>query len=97
MAHRSKQKHIKHLRQHEPATPKAKSPTAKAQAAAAGVAKKGGNARRAQEPDKKPAKQKGIMRRLASKASKKITARPRRMIARAKASVAKRVKSLLDH
>jgi hypothetical protein len=96
MAHRSKKKHIKHVHQHEPATPKAKSPTAKAEAAAGGVARKGGNVRRAPDLDKKPGKKKGIVRRMASKATKKITAQPRKIIARAKASVATRVKSLLD-
>lgn len=95
MAHRSKQKHIKHLHQAEPATPKAKAPTAKAEAAAAGVAKKRGNVRRAPELDKAGKKKPGIVRRITSKATKKITARPRNALARAKASVATRVKSLL--
>ena len=92
MAHRSKKKHLKHLHQHEPATPPAKSPTAKARAAAAGIAKKGGNARRAPElKEGAPKRKKGIVRRLASKATDKIAARPKRIIKRAKA----RVKSLL--
>ena len=86
MAHRSKKKHLKHLHQHEPATPPAKSPIAKAEAAAAGIAKKGGSARRA--PELKEAapkrKKKGIVRRLAAKATKKITAKPRKIIKRVK-------------
>jgi hypothetical protein len=97
MAHRSKKKHLKHVHQHEPVTPKAKGPVAKAEAAAAGVAKKGGTVRRAEgleNAGKKP----GIVRRITRKASKKIAAtkksiaaKPRKAIARAKS----RVKSLL--
>ena len=90
MAHRSKKKHLKHLHQHEPATPPAKSPIARAEAAAAGIAKKGGNARRAPELKEARRKPKGIVRRLASK-TKKIAAKPKKIIKRAKA----RVQSLL--
>jgi hypothetical protein len=83
MAHRSKKKHLKHMHQNEPVTPKARGPVAKAEAAAAGIAKKGGNVRRA--PDlEKAGKKKGIVRRMASKVTKKITAKPRKVIARAK-------------
>ncbi|HSD91374.1 MAG TPA: hypothetical protein VLB44_27810 [Kofleriaceae bacterium] len=39
MAHKSKKKHLKHVHDHEPATPKAKSPVAMAEAATARVAK----------------------------------------------------------
>ncbi|HEY5944209.1 MAG TPA: hypothetical protein VIV40_01900 [Kofleriaceae bacterium] len=91
MAHRSKKKHLKHMHQHEAATPKANSPVVKARAAAAGIAKKGGSVRRAPELEAEGTKKQGIVRRLAAKATKKITAKPRRAIARAKA----RVKSLL--
>lgn len=94
MAHRSKKKHLKHVHQHEAATPKAKSPGAKAEAAAAGIAKKGGSVRRAPEGEKAGKKKQGLVRRLATKATKKITAKPRKVIARAKARVAQ-VKSLL--
>lgn len=120
MAHRSKKKHLKHIHEHEPATPKARSPVEKARAAAAGIARKGngrrakpanGRRRQAQpgngapkgtppkgtppkgKPTTAPAK-KGIVRRLAAKVRTRITARPRRVVARVKA----RVKSLLrDH
>lgn len=104
MAHRSKKKHLKHVHEHEPATPPAKSPVAKADAAVAGIAKPRGNgkkrssARRAPEmkaTPKAPAKQKGLVRRLASKATNKITARPRKALSRARARVESRVKSLL--
>jgi hypothetical protein len=87
MAHRSKKKHLKHMHQHEPATPKAGSPVAKAEAAAAGVAKNGGNVRRSPELANAGKKKKGIVRRIANSATKKITAKPRRVIARAKARV----------
>jgi len=98
MAHRSKKKHIKHVHEHEPATPKAKSPIAKAEAAARGIAKKAGNVRRAPELDAAKRKTKGLVRRLAArarKATKKIAAKPRKAIARAKARVEARVHSLL--
>src|SRR5690606_12802955 len=39
MAHRSKKKHVKHLHEHEPVTPRAKSPVAKAESARARIAK----------------------------------------------------------
>jgi hypothetical protein len=91
MAHRSKKKHIKHMHDHEPVTPKAKGPVAKAEAAAAGIAKKGGSTRRAPELEAGKKKKKGIVRRMASKATKKITAKPRKVIAKAK----NRVKSLI--
>jgi len=109
MAHRSKQKHIKHVHEHEPARPKAKSPIAKAEAAAAGIAKKR-SVRRAPEPvDTGKRKPKGLVRRLARRArkvtakmtkrvtakvtkrTKKIAAKPREMIQRAK----DRVKAML--
>ena len=83
MAHRSKKKHLKHMHQQEAVTPKAKSPVAKAEAAAAGIAKKGGNVRRAPELEK-AGKKPGIVRRVAAKVTKKITAKPRKAIARAK-------------
>jgi hypothetical protein len=89
MAHRSKKKHIKHQHEHEPATPKARSPIAKAEAAAAGIARKTGSVRRA--PQMKDAvkkrKSKGLVRRLAAKATKKLAAKPRKLIARARARV----------
>ena len=95
MAHRSKKKHLKHVHQHEPATPKAKSPIAKAEAAAAGIAKKGS---RSPAPELKRApKKKGLVRRLASKATKKLGAKPRKVIEGAKARVKARVKSLLGN
>jgi hypothetical protein len=96
MAHRSKKKHLKHAHQHEPATPKAKSPIAKAEAAAAGIAKKTrGTVRRAPEMlDAGKRKSKGLVRRIAAKATKvaakarrAVVARPKKMIARAKARV----------
>ena len=92
MAHRSKKKHLKHVHQHEPATPKAKSPIAKAEAAAAGIAKKGSRSP-APELEQGAQKKKGLVRRLASKATKKLSAKPRKVIERAKA----RVKSLLGN
>lgn len=39
MAHKSKKKHLKHVHEHEPATPAAKSPVAKAEAAEARFAR----------------------------------------------------------
>jgi hypothetical protein len=90
MAHRSKKKHLKHMHEHEAPTPKAKGPVAKAEAAAAGIAKKGGNVRRTPELEK-AGKKKGIVRRVASKATKRVTAKPRKVIARAK----NRVKALI--
>ena len=93
MAHRSKKKHLKHMHQHEPATPRAHSPVAKAEAAAAGVARKGGNVRRSAELDN-AGKKKSIVRRISKKITatkKSIAAKPRKVIARAKC----RVKSLL--
>lgn len=101
MAHRSRKKHLKHVHEHEPATPPAKSPAAKAEAAAAGIAKKGGNVRRAPElkqARRAPAK-KSIVRRLAATATKpvkKLAKKPRAVLAKAKAKVEKRVKALLD-
>jgi hypothetical protein len=125
MAHKSKKKHLKHVHEHEPATPKARSPVVKAEAATARVArpamkaprqamKAAGKARAAgatatgkprttaigkpqasagtaearseREPEKR-----GIVRSLASKATKKITAKPRKIISRVKA----RVKSVI--
>jgi hypothetical protein len=88
MAHRSKKKHLKHTHQHEPATPKAKSPIAKAEAAAAGIAKKGKVRRSPELEAGKKRKPKGLVRRLAAKATKRLAARPRKVIARAKARVA---------
>lgn len=102
MAHRSRKKHLKHVHEHEPATPAAKSPTAKADAAAAGIARKGGNARRAPElktEARRPRKKKGIVRRLAATATKpvkKLAKKPRTVLAKARARVEKRVKSLLE-
>lgn len=81
MAHRSKKKHIKHLHEHEPATPRAKSPVAKADVARAGAPKA---SRTESEP--KP-KKRGIVRR----AARKLTAKPRKIARRAKA----RVKSII--
>jgi hypothetical protein len=105
MAHRSKKKHLKHLRQQEAATPPAKSPAAKAESAAARIAKSGGTQRRAPElkdakgtKAKAKASKKGIVRRLAGKATEAVTARPRKAIASVKAGVksrVRRVKSLL--
>jgi hypothetical protein len=98
MAHRSRKKHIKHLHQQEAATPKAKSPAAKAKAAPAKArtATKARPAKAARTrtsgdgaaPTKKSG---GIVRSLARAATKKIAARPRRIISKAKS----RVKSLI--
>jgi hypothetical protein len=102
MAHRSRKKHLKHVHEHEPATPPAKSPTAKAEAAAAGIAKKGGSTRRAPElktEARRGTKKKGIVRRLAATATKpvkKLAKKPRKILEKAKARVEKRVKALLD-
>lgn len=71
MAHRSKKKHLKHVHQHEPATPPAKSPVAKAEAAAAGIAKRARTKRRAPELKATTAKKRnGLVRRLAGTAGK---------------------------
>lgn len=95
MAHRSHKKHIKHMHQHEPATPKAKSPTAKADVASQRISKpsKVSSARRP-VAKKAPAKKRGIVRSVAGavaskveKVERKVTAKPRKII--------KRVKSLL--
>jgi hypothetical protein len=95
MAHRSKKKHLKHVHAHEPATPPAKSPIAKAEAAAAGIAKKAG--KRRAPPDLESKRRPGLVRRLADKASEtiadaaklpgKLAAKPRRVIKRVKARV----------
>ncbi len=151
MAHRSKKKHLKHLHEQEPATPPAKSPVAKAEAARARIAKptarkrsaatttarkrtagtamktgmKRGTERvrareaemkartaemkmraaktlRTEEPEVRGQDKRGIVRRLAGKATKTLTDRlpitPRKVLERAKARVrarVSRVKSLL--
>ena len=97
MAHRSKKKHLKHVHAHEPAIPPAKSPIAKAEAAVAGIAKKAANRRATSEV--KPKKRPGLVRRLAGKATEtiadaaklpgKLAAKPRRVIKRVKARVAR--------
>ncbi len=51
MAHRSKKKHLKHVHEHEPATPKAKSPAVKAERVAA--ARKASPRRRTKPADAK--------------------------------------------
>ena len=101
MAHRSKKKHLKHVHQHEPATPPAKSPVAKAEAVAAGFAKKAAPKRRAQEPiDAAPKvkrvvkRSKGIVRRLAGKATGKLIAklpRPSELAGRATERIAEKM------
>jgi hypothetical protein len=96
MAHRSKKKHIKHLHEHEPvsAAPAAKKHAgAKADIEADRVARpRTAKAAARTSAAKKPApKKRGIVRSIAKAATKKITARPKRIIERAKS----RVKSLL--
>jgi hypothetical protein len=101
MAHRSKKKHLKHVHAQEPPTPPAKSPIAKAEAAAAGIAKKASHRRRATEP--KPKQRPGLVRRIAGRASeaiervgklrRKVAAKPKRVLSRAKARVKARVKA----
>ena len=73
MAHRSKKKHIKHVHEHEPAKPRAKSPIAKANRE---------RARIGEPPEPRP-KKRGLVRR----AAKKLAAKPRRMAKRAVARV----------
>jgi hypothetical protein len=102
MAHRSRKKHIKHAHAHEPATPPAKSPIAKVEAAAAGIAKQGSSRRTTSEV--KPKKRPGLVRRLAGKATEtiadaaklpsKIVAKPKRVIKRVKARVARARKNV---
>jgi len=73
MAHRSKRKHLAHVHEHEPATPPAKSPVEKAEAARRGVAKKAPTRRAAADPKTAKPKRGGLVRRLAKRATKKIT------------------------
>lgn len=119
MAHKSKKKHLKHMRQqqleqdHDVAETKAKPPGTKAVSAALGVArshkvrltanakaavksamtkakvadKRAGTDDKSKDADK-PA---GIVRSIARAATQKLTAKPKRMISKAKA----RVRSLL--
>jgi len=107
MAHKSKKKHLEHVHEHEPATPKAKSPVVKAEAASARVARPVMKTRKAMKAagkprtaaageaatpsGRKPEKKRGLVRSLAVKATKKITAKPRKIISRVKA----RVKSVI--
>jgi hypothetical protein len=105
MAHRSRKKHIKHLHQQEAATPKAKSParaksatkaraSTKAGPAKAGSAKAGpAKATRARKASAGAASKRsgGVVRSIARAATKKLTARPRRILSKAKS----RVKSLI--
>lgn len=114
MAHKSKKKHLKHVHQHEPATPPAKSPVAKAEAAEARFARpraaasnaraKAAGARAAvgataasvkaavgARRAKKATKKRGIVRSVARTATRKLAAKPKKIIERA----ARRVKSLL--
>lgn len=99
MAHKSKKKHIKHLHEHETAStpPRAKAhPGAKADIEADRIARpraSGASKTTARNgAGKKPApKKRGIVRRIAKAATKKIAARPKRIIERAKS----RVKSML--
>lgn len=85
MAHKSKKKHIKHLHQHElsssPPTAK-KRPGTKADVEVASVRS---------APAKATGKRGGIVRSIARAATKKIAAKPKKIIKRA----TKRVKSLL--
>ncbi|HUS28069.1 MAG TPA: hypothetical protein VMZ53_06155 [Kofleriaceae bacterium] len=94
MAHKSHKKHIKHLHQHEPATPKAKSPVAKAEAAQARVAK----SRTANGPAKaeKAGKKAGLVRKLARTATKTVAAKPKKIISRARARVENVVKARVE-
>lgn len=99
MAHKSKKKHIKHLHEHETAStpPRAKAhPGAKADIEAdriarprAGVGK--ATARTGAGKKARPAKKRGIVRRIAKAATKKLAAKPKKIIQRAKS----RVKSML--
>ena len=95
MAHKSHKKHIKHIHQQEPATPKAKSPVAKAEVAQARIAKSRPANGAVKKTGQKAVKKAGLVRSLARAATKKVaekvTARPKKMISRAKA----RVRSLL--
>lgn len=118
MAHKSKKKHLKHLRQHQLeqdhdlAEIKAKPPGTKARSAALGAARSHkvrltanakavvksaaamSSAAKAKIADKRPAKadkSPGIVRSIARAATEKLTAKPKRMISKAKA----RVRSLL--
>lgn len=98
MAHRSRKKHIKHMHQHEAATPKAKSPVAKADVATQRISKTSKVSAAGKPVARKAAKKRGVVRSLASKVAnkveskvaaveKRVTAKPRKII--------KRVKSLL--
>jgi hypothetical protein len=97
MAHRSKKKHLKHLHQHEAASA---APAAKKHAGAKAdieadriapprAAKASSRVTAAKKPA--PKKKGGIVRSIAKAATKKIAARPKRIIERA----ASRVKSML--
>jgi hypothetical protein len=96
MAHRSKKKHLKHLHQHEPvsAAPAAKRHAgAKAEVEADRVARPRVAKAGARTGARKKAapKKRGIVRSIAKAATKKIAARPKRIIQRATS----RVKSML--
>ena len=117
MAHKSKKKHLKHMRQHQLeqdqdlTETKAKPPGTKAMSAALGAAhshkvrltSKAKAAVKANLAERRPAakvtakaikataKTKGLVRSIADAATEKLTAKPKQIIAKAKA----RVRSLL--
>lgn len=101
MAHKSKKKHIKHLHEHETAS---SPPRAKAHAGAKADIEEeriaGPRSTRAAKPaggSKSAApKKRGIVRRIAKAATKKIAARPKRLIQRATSRVKSRVKSMFS-
>jgi hypothetical protein len=93
MAHKSKKKHIKHLHQHDLSSNK---PTAKKHAGAKADVEVGRvaapRAGKARDRGGKPAEKRGgIVRSIARAATKKIAAKPKKIMKRA----TKRVKSLL--
>jgi hypothetical protein len=89
MAHKSKKKHIKHVRQHEAESAALKA-TAKARAGTVQSATRG----KAPAGGKAP-KKRGIVRSIAKATTKKLAATPRKIIQRATRRVRSRVKSML--
>jgi hypothetical protein len=103
MAHKSKKKHLKHVHQHEPATPPAKTRAgSKAETEVERIAntrsrvvEDGGRAGKAtarRTPGTRggtsaPRKKRGIVRSIARAATKKLAAKPRKVIKRATSRV----------
>lgn len=98
MAHKSRKKHIKHIHAHEPATPAARHPGAKADVETergsksravklTGAAKAVAAKAKAKAGARSTSKKNGLVSKIARAAGKKLAAKPKKIISRVKSRV----------